>query len=233
MATLIKKGLSKYDLDRRGVWWPMNTSVPGRYSVLVSCPGCPEWWGLEGWTIHPNGDVTPSVDHSMPIRKTDGTEIRDCFFHDMIKLEGWESREMPFFELVTPGIWQSNSKGALKAYDRRDEINLGGIINVADNIEQEYPEIRSLRFRLNDDVPVPHEVFDQAVAFQKALSGENKNTLVHCYAGINRSTTVIAAMMVAWGKSVTEALRILPRKPYTAAMTSSLHQWAQARGYRA
>jgi hypothetical protein len=32
------------------------------------------------------------VDHSRPIQKTDGTVIRDCLFHDYIKLEGWTAQ---------------------------------------------------------------------------------------------------------------------------------------------
>ena len=73
MVTLIKKAPPDHrKVDGpRGFWWPLNTSEPGKYVIVCSCPGCGETWGLHGWTIYPNGDVTPSVDHSMPIRKTD------------------------------------------------------------------------------------------------------------------------------------------------------------------
>lgn len=71
----------------RGSWLRIDT--PRGKSALVSCPGCDATWALDGWTIAPDGSVSPSVDHSMPIKKTDGTVIRDCLFHDYIKLEGW------------------------------------------------------------------------------------------------------------------------------------------------
>jgi hypothetical protein len=70
-----------------GLWWPLET--PRGKSAIVSCPGCQEHWALDGWTIAADGSVSPSVDHSRPIQKTDGTVIRDCLFHDYIKLEGW------------------------------------------------------------------------------------------------------------------------------------------------
>lgn len=137
-------------------------------------------------------------------------------------------------EEVTPGIIQATAPGALEAYRTRRELNLniGGFINVADNIEQTYPEVSSLRFRLNDDVPVPPGVFDQAISFQKGLSAQNLKTLVHCYAAVNRSSTIIIAMMVSWGDTVDGAYAKLPRKPYTAAMLGSLREWAAARGRR-
>ncbi len=71
----------------RGSWWPLDT--PRGKSAIVSCPGCDSSWALDGWKIAPDGSVSPSVDHSQPIKKTDGTVIRDCLFHDYIKLEGW------------------------------------------------------------------------------------------------------------------------------------------------
>jgi protein-tyrosine phosphatase len=132
-------------------------------------------------------------------------------------------------EEVTPGIIQATAPGALEAYGKRKELNIGGFVNVADNIEQSYPNVASLRFRLNDDVAVPPKVFDQAIAFQKELSSRNLKTLVHCYAAVNRSSAVIIAMMVSWGDTVDGAYSKLPRKPYTPAMLGSLRAWAAVR----
>lgn len=138
-----------------------------------------------------------------------------------------------FIEEISPGIWQSNAEGAMLAYRDakvREARRIGGIANVAWDIDQDYPDLPSLRLRLNDDLAVPHEDFDRAVEFQKRLSAQNKATLVHCRAGVNRSSIVVAAMMVAWGAKVEEAISRLPRKPYTQIMYDSLRSWAAARG---
>jgi protein-tyrosine phosphatase len=132
-------------------------------------------------------------------------------------------------EEVTPGIIQANSAGALEAYRTRLERNIGGFVNVAFDIEQEYPGVAFLRLMLNDDLPVPAEWFDRTIAFQKGISATGQKTLVHCRAAVNRSTAVIAAMMVSWGMPLEEALRRLPRKPYSAVTLGSLREWAAAR----
>jgi len=72
-------------------WWKTRD---GR--VWIGCPGCGDAQpitgqrlGVETWTIGPDGSVTPSVDHSQMIFRTDGTIFQYCKFHDTIKLEGW------------------------------------------------------------------------------------------------------------------------------------------------
>jgi protein-tyrosine phosphatase len=135
-------------------------------------------------------------------------------------------------EEVAPGILQATASGALLAYQARKERNIGGFVNVAEDIDQEYPGVDFLRLTLNDDRPVPPEIFDQAVQFQKKVSGRNQKTLVHCRMAVNRSSTILIAMMVAWGDTVDGAYGKLPRKPYTTAMLGSLREWARLRGYR-
>lgn len=76
---------------KRGVWWPRLIPTTGRNSAYFSCPGCGERFDLDKWLISDDGAVTPSVDHSQPIKKTDGTEIRDCLFHEWIRLNEWVS----------------------------------------------------------------------------------------------------------------------------------------------
>jgi len=77
-----------------GRWWPVS-SEKGR-SAIISCPGCGDVNSLSlgdlqpGWVIAADGTVSPSVDHSQPILRTNGLPpIIDCTFHDNIKLEGW------------------------------------------------------------------------------------------------------------------------------------------------
>lgn len=86
---VLKKAESSDQLRSvRGLWRPIT--MDGRKSAVMSCPGCDEFYSLDRWTIAADGSVTPSVDHSWPIRKTDGTIIPSCQFHDMVRLEGWE-----------------------------------------------------------------------------------------------------------------------------------------------
>lgn len=136
-------------------------------------------------------------------------------------------------EEISPGIWQGNAEGGLLVYRSpkiRDERRIGGIVNVAKNVDQPYPDIPSLRLMMEDEVPIPLEWFDQAVDFQKALSAKNKCTLVHCAGGINRSSVTIMAMMMAWGVSFDQAWAKLPRKPWGQPIIDSLRSWAMARG---
>ncbi|HKS16451.1 MAG TPA: hypothetical protein VJU16_04010 [Planctomycetota bacterium] len=75
-------------LAQPGLWFPAEAEGT---AVIISCPGCGDQQHLRNkiWKVAADGTVSPSVDHSQPIRKTDGTVIRDCLFHDYIKLEGW------------------------------------------------------------------------------------------------------------------------------------------------
>jgi hypothetical protein len=91
---ILKQAESKEELYSKPGLWRGVTNGETR-SAIISCPGCGDVNSLSrsdlkpGWTIAADGAVSPSVDHSWPIRKTDGTVIPSCTFHDYIKLEGW------------------------------------------------------------------------------------------------------------------------------------------------
>lgn len=89
---ILRKGTSHEHLEQeKALWWPMRDE--DKQSALFSCPGCGETFGLSTWTIAADGSVWPSVDHSKPIKKTDGTTVPSyCQFHDMIRLEGWDAQ---------------------------------------------------------------------------------------------------------------------------------------------
>lgn len=87
--TFLRKAESREEVSRvPSVWWPAVTDRGSR-TAIYSCPGCGERFNLERWLINADGTVVPSVDHSWPIRKNDGTEIPSCRFHDNIQLQGW------------------------------------------------------------------------------------------------------------------------------------------------
>lgn len=86
------KGTSHDHLElERGLWWPVQDG--DKRSVIISCPGCGETHSLrkEIWTIAADGAVTPSVDHSQPIKRTGGLPDlpSHCTFHSHVFLEGW------------------------------------------------------------------------------------------------------------------------------------------------
>lgn len=143
------------------------------------------------------------------------------------------SMGIALIEEISPGIWQGNAEGGLLVYQDegiRASRRIGGIVNVAYNIEQPYDGIPNLWFKMYDEVAVAPEWFDEAVSFQKQLSAEGKATLVHCAGGINRSSVTIMAMMMAWGMSFDQAYARLPRKPWGQPLIDSLRSWGAARG---
>lgn len=93
---VLKRAESAEELRSTPGLWRSVTNGQAR-SAVFSCPGCGEVNSLfhgdmhPGWTIAADGTVHPSVDHSWPVRRTDGTVIPSCTFHDHIRLEGWEA----------------------------------------------------------------------------------------------------------------------------------------------
>ena len=91
---VLKRAETVEELKSTPGMWRATTNGEKR-SAVISCPGCGDVNSLShgdmnaGWTIAADGTVRPSVDHSWPIRKTDGTVIPSCTFHDNVKLEGW------------------------------------------------------------------------------------------------------------------------------------------------
>jgi hypothetical protein len=87
----LRKATSHVQLEtERALWWPVSQA--GIRTAIISCPGCGETHGLgDRWRIFPDGVVTPSIDHSWPVKRTDGTIIPSCQFHDNITLDGWST----------------------------------------------------------------------------------------------------------------------------------------------
>jgi len=80
----LTKALSSESI-RKSEWWPVWDGP--KKSAVFCCPVCGNLGSLTasadvegiGWTILPNGDVTPSVDHAPA----------GCSFHRNIRLDGW------------------------------------------------------------------------------------------------------------------------------------------------
>lgn len=89
---VLKRAETADELASKPGLWRSVTDTDGSRKAIISCPGCGETQSLTRWTFAADGTVSPSVDHSWPIRKTDGTVIPSCTFHDWIKLDGWASQ---------------------------------------------------------------------------------------------------------------------------------------------
>ena len=85
----LKRAETAEELRTKPGLWRAVVVPNGARKAVISCPGCGEVNSLTNWDIAADGTVSPSVDHSWPIRKTDGTVIPSCTFHDHVKLEGW------------------------------------------------------------------------------------------------------------------------------------------------
>jgi hypothetical protein len=85
----LRKASSRRELEETpALWWP-RTAESGKRSAYFSCPGCGEWFDLDRWLIFEDGTVQPSVDHSWPVKRGDGSVIPSCKFHDRIQLLDW------------------------------------------------------------------------------------------------------------------------------------------------
>ena len=92
--TLIAPALSKEQIFSTKALWMKNayaSVLPEKQNlVCVSCPGCGDVCELDKWTVATDGTVTPSVDHSAPIKRISLPDLITCTFHDNIKLEKWQ-----------------------------------------------------------------------------------------------------------------------------------------------
>jgi protein-tyrosine phosphatase len=117
---------------------------------------------------------------------------------------------------------------------RRDDI--GGVINVAYNLNNyglwplPYdPWMPVLHQPHLDEVTPPPEWFDVILAFYDHVRRTNKKTLVHCYAGLNRSRGTFGVLLVARHQmSAAKALEITGQ-PGHWAWRVAVENFAKAR----
>lgn len=130
---------------------------------------------------------------------------------------------------VTRGVWIGSEGDCHDAgFMRRNRIRL--VVNCSRNIPFAFPMLQGLRVPV-DDSPHDEDVMEQhlprAVEAICESVRSGRNVLVHCYAGQQRSATVVAAwLMASTGLGVREAKQLVKAiKPETFPMptfTSSL-----------
>jgi len=86
------------------------------------------------------------------------------------------------------------------------------------------------RFPITDHgLPDSEDAFVDLIERLHAQSQRNRAIVVHCFAGIGRSTLVAAALLVRSGLTVTEALELISEaRGITVPDTSAQHRWLES-----
>ena len=80
---------------------------------------------------------------------------------------------------------------------------------------------------LNDNSENKWAAFEEAIDTARRLYRQEGSLLIHCTAGISRSSTLIAATLAAEeDRQFTDALRIVQRSRPNASPNPTLHEWA-------
>jgi protein-tyrosine phosphatase len=131
---------------------------------------------------------------------------RDCF-HELTPKENVASTIIPN-KLFQSDLHVANKLNAL------EKLNIKGIVSLGDLYEQtEYKvhkNIKYLHIYIDDNPGEPiSDYFEEATAFIEEIDGA---VLIHCYAGISRSTTItVAYLMKFMSIGYQEALEIIQK----------------------
>ena len=91
---------------------------------------------------------------------------------------------------------------------------------------REYP-LTTHHCPLNDGPDNNWKAFEKAIDTARTLYQQDGSLLIHCTAGISRSSTLIAATLAAEeNRQFLNALRIVQRSRPNASPNPSLHEWA-------
>lgn len=113
---------------------------------------------------------------------------------------------------IMPGLW-IGSYADSRNIPLLNELGITCVLDVAGFNTTYPPNFRSRRFFLDDDPNVPiNRIFPQTNAFIWACLKREQGVLVHCYAGISRSVTVVVAfLMWLFGMSPSQAIAFIRR----------------------
>jgi len=101
-----------------------------------------------------------------------------------------------------PGLWLGNIKIAqnLSFFETN---NIHCVINCSKDIPFYCNKCENIRISVNDDLKISeinklYEYFDKAADFINSRLLDNKNILVHCYAGKQRSASIIVVYLMKY-----------------------------------
>ena len=113
---------------------------------------------------------------------------------------------------VLPCLWLGDIE-ASQDFESLAENKIHYIISILAQKEFPVPTTHHLLITLNDGEPFTPEILDKGVTFIKKAINQNEGILVHCMAGISRSTTLISAyLMKELHYTPYEAIKILQQK---------------------
>lgn len=121
---------------------------------------------------------------------------------------------------IEPGLWIGSAADAAGLSSLVRDRAIGLIVNCTATIPRSFPDIAFVRVPVNDDVADNDIMLAHLPAAVREIATARRagrTVLVHCYAGISRSATVVAAyLMKTHGISVDEAIaRVRAGKPET------------------
>lgn len=103
---------------------------------------------------------------------------------------------------VMPGLWLGNIKIAqnLSFFETND---IHCVINCSKDLPFYCNKCENIRISVNDDLKISeinklYEYFDKAADFINSRLLDNKNILVHCYAGKQRSASIIVVYLMKY-----------------------------------
>ena len=100
---------------------------------------------------------------------------------------------------IAPRIWVgSRADASSAAFFRRN--NIRHVINCSKDVPFTFPQVNGFRIAVDDDfsenASMCHSLPIAVAAIESAVSFGNEGVLVHCYAGMQRSATVVCALLM-------------------------------------
>lgn len=145
---------------------------------------------------------------------------RDCF-HELTPKENVVSTIIPY-KLYQSDLHVANNLNKL------ENLNIKGIISLGDLYEQAqykvHKNIKYLHIYIDDNPGEPiSDYFEEAISFIEKINGA---VLIHCYAGISRSTTITSVyLMKIMNINYKEALEIIQKaRPFISPNSGFLKQ---------
>ena len=133
--------------------------------------------------------------------------------------------EMPVITHVKDNLWQGGYV---------PDIDLGDAFDV---IVSMYPwgkwkaKADYSEFTMYDGLFMDDQTLFKAVAVVEEALAEGKRVLVHCQAGLNRSSLVVATVLIRQGMSADEAITLIrDRRSPTCLCNGTFDKWLRAYG---
>ncbi len=101
----------------------------------------------------------------------------------------------PRMNNILPNLWLGDIE-ASQDFDALNENEIHYIVSILAQKEFHVPTTHHLLITLSDGEPFTNEILTKGVSFIKDAMKRKESVLVHCMAGISRSTTLISAYLM-------------------------------------